>query len=812
MNSLPHPAHARTERPDGLPVGHLEAAPVPVAILDLTATWDALPAARTGSGAGPDDALPLDSALPAALAGTIRLSDLNARARALLCRAGGPSPAAALRRVLGWRANAALLRAGLTALLRGDTLFEGAGVILSATGERLPVTVSLVPPLGRNDAGAVVVYLTVTGRTPGTDAPPPESDAWFRLVFERAAHGMALLDAQGRWVRVNEALCRMLGYTAAELQALDVAAITHPDDIAHDRQWFESLRARPDRGFSREKRYLRKDGRILWANVTGALISPPDRLETGESIVMGHIHDITARKAAEAALIQSEARFRQSFEHAGHGMALVDLDSTVLSVNRAFCEILGMTAATLRDARLDDLTPEPQRIEELAQRRRMLSDGRDAYELEKQVRSGTGEWVWVQANATLIRDAAKKPLYFIYQIVNTSDHHRALARAHSAESQLLGAIETIRDGLMLFDPDDRLVLVNSCLRENLAELAPFLVPGTAFRDLVHRLVAVGAVVLPEGMTPASWIRWRLDRHHSKVTHAYEARARDGSHFLVREGRAADGSTLILRSDITELKRREEALAEAKKQAEQANRSKSAFLANMSHELLTPLNAVIGFSEVVLKELHGPLGAPIYGDYIRNILTAGQHLLAVLSDILDLSRLESGELRLNEALECPAGMIAACIEAHRDEAAQRSIALKHKTQPDLPWLLCDGSRIRQTLDNLVSNALKFTPRDGTVTVQARIARSGQLVMSVSDTGIGMSRNEIRVALSNFGQIQGVFARTEGGTGLGLPLCRALVEAHDGTLDIISQPGAGVTVMARFPSARLVPATDAAPHSS
>jgi len=549
-----------------------------------------------------------------------------------------------------------------------------------------------------------------------------------------------------------------------------------------------------------------RDGRTMIVTMTMTL---PTTRHASHRVAV-HLADCTEAARQEAALQDSEARFRQAFDNAGHGMVLVAADGRVLNANRMFADMLGMPIEVLQDIVLDDLTPPTERLKEQALRRRMIEGDGEAYAVETRFRDINGAPVQVRASVALMRDQAGASPYFLYQILNVTGHYQALARAQAAESQLMGAIETIKDGFLLFDESERLVLVNSHARATLPELARVLVPGESFESILHHAAQQRLVELPDKLSRADWVRWRLDLFRHELPWLFELTLGDGRCLLVRQGRAADGSTLILMSDITDWKQREAALATAKVEAEQGNRAKSKFLANMSHELRTPLNAIIGFSEILLTEMNGPLGSPVYGDYIRNILSSGEHLLATVSDILDLSLIEAGELSLNEDLESPESLISESLARFREEAHRRCVSMTMLLRSGVPWLRCDGRRISQVLDNLVSNALKFTAPGGVVVVQGRRARSGQLILSVTDNGIGMSAEDIRVALSNFGQVQGVFSRVEGGTGLGLPLCRALVEAHGGTMEIISQQGGGVTVMCRFPASRAVPVSEAQPE--
>ncbi|HVM80558.1 MAG TPA: HAMP domain-containing sensor histidine kinase [Stellaceae bacterium] len=250
------------------------------------------------------------------------------------------------------------------------------------------------------------------------------------------------------------------------------------------------------------------------------------------------------------------------------------------------------------------------------------------------------------------------------------------------------------------------------------------------------------------------------------------------------------------------------LVTARDEAVQANRAKSTFLANMSHELRTPLNAIIGFSELMCQQAFGPVGEPRYLAYLEDIHASGKHLLKIINDILDLSKIEAGKGTLEEQSALAVReVVDGAMRIVRQEAERKGVHVTTDVPADLPALVSSERELTQILLNLLSNAIKFTDPNGRVAVRAELARKGGLVIAVSDTGIGMTKSEIRVALTPFAQVDNRLARKYEGTGLGLPLTKAMVEMHQGQLQIHSARGQGTTVMLHFPKSRLVFASEA-----
>ncbi len=255
-------------------------------------------------------------------------------------------------------------------------------------------------------------------------------------------------------------------------------------------------------------------------------------------------------------------------------------------------------------------------------------------------------------------------------------------------------------------------------------------------------------------------------------------------------------------DVTKLLAHEAALRDAVNAAEAANRTKSEFLANTSHELRTPLNAIIGFSEIMHLEQFGSIGNPRYKEYAGNVLESAQHLLTLINDILDVAKIEAGKLELEEAAAEPAELCRQTLRLVEDRAARAGIALACELPGDLPRLRIDPRKVKQILLNLLSNAIKFTPRGGRVELAAGRRADGGFGFSVRDSGIGIAPEDQPTALAPFGQVDSQLARKFDGTGLGLPLSRALANLHGGDLELDSAPGQGTIVTVTLPKKRLL----------
>lgn len=445
---------------------------------------------------------------------------------------------------------------------------------------------------------------------------------------------------------------------------------------------------------------------------------------------------------------------------------------------------------------------------------------------EFRLQNARGEWIWLRTRAELVEDESGSGRHLVGIAVDISEEKALAEGAATADMRLRDAIETISEAFVLWDAQNRLVACNSKFVNLHGLAAETAVPGANY-----------AAIMSSARAPL--VQTEISASESPSARTYEVRLADGRWLQINERRTKDGGYVSVGADITALKRNQEKLLDSERrltasvadltksrqalevqaqqlatlaeqyhvqkgEVEAAYFAKSEFLANMSHELRTPLNAIIGFSEMMQAQVFGPLGAPKYVDYCNHIHQGGRYLLDVLTDILDMSRLEAGRVRLDQREVDVSGALRATVERFRQGAESKRIDVVVDAGESLRCF-GDHDAIVKAIGVLVSNSLKFTPDGGHIRIRARrIARA--IDIFVEDAGCGIAKSAIPRLGRPFEQPTAVMQNGMKGSGLGLAIARSLVALHGGSMRIRSRVGVGTIVMLRIP---ITPTTRARP---
>lgn len=777
------------------------------------------------------------------------------------------------------------------------------------------------------DSHGRVVYLYPAG-IDVTDRKRDEealrrSEVEYRSLFEAAGVGNAEVDlSTGRFIRVNQTFCKLVGYSADELYAKTFLDVTHPDDRARNLQLVESLQHEGHAGFELVKRYIRKNGITIWVHLTSTLLRDADGKPAR---MLGTAHDITRQKQVEQALAASESRYRARFELSSVGKMEVDAQTgRFLVVNDAFCQTVGYSQQELRAMRPADLTHPEDEVWDGPMLTAFLRGERDRHSSEKRVIRKDGGTIWARVDHALIRDAAGEPLYSVGILQDITARKQADEAIRESEERFRLAAEAARaivytvdlpagniavaqgleqvlgvngiqepltstwwharihpndrashlkqieeilardkeysvqyrvqhaDGRWLYVDDRGQVtrdehgqpirlagLISDITERKQAELE-IQRSETRFRTMANTTPAIiwtadptGAITFHNqrwldytGIDPRDnvrdWSRLVLhpddyDRCTTAWRHALETgadyaievrnRSRHGEYrwFLTRatpirdeDGRIREwyGST----TDIHDYKLAVEALSEA-------DRRKDEFLATLAHELRNPLAPLANGLEI-LKHASSPTAI----DQARALMQRQlSHMVRLIDDLMDVSRITRNKIELKKTRVELDSIVYHAVEATRpaiDEAG-------HQLEVSLPsppvYLEADPTRLAQVLGNLLSNASKYSAEPGRITLSAEVesaAAGQQLVIRVTDTGIGIPGDMLQKVFDLFTQVDTSLARSAGGLGIGLSLVKRLVEMHGGSVAAHSDgPGRGSQFIVRWP---IVPTSNVEEH--
>ena len=545
-------------------------------------------------------------------------------------------------------------------------------------------------------------------------------------------------------------------------------------------------------------------------------------------LILGFAFHWQSTRAREADLIHEMVRRRvdTALNRGRCGLWDWDLARGRIFWSHSMFSILGQAPRDqlLTFGEVDDLVhPHDVVLYELA--KQVAERRSQSVDREFRMRHAHGHWVWLRVRCEITQQPDEPGFHLIGIAVDISEQKTLAAQTAAADVRLRDAIETIPEAFVLWDAENRLVLCNSNFQalHNLPDEA--VAAGMPF----ERIIATERRPAVAQLTNESVGEALMGDPGART---FEVQLEDGRWLHVSERRTKDGGYVSVGTDITAIKRHEVRLveseqrliatvndlrisqqalriqaqqladladkyAEEKTRAEEANQAKSTFLAGMSHELRTPLNAIIGFSEMMEARMFGPLGAPKYEEYCRDIRRSGQFLLDVISDVLDMARIEAGRIKLAFEEFDAGDIVTAAMRVVSGPAASKRLEMITDVLPNIK-LRADKRAVIQIAINLLSNAVKFTPEGGRVRLRAR-ASSGAITFAFEDSGIGIAKDALKKLGRPFEQVESLFTKTQQGSGLGLAIAKSLAELHGGALRIRSTPGRGTVVLLRLPLA-------------
>ena len=635
---------------------------------------------------------------------------------------------------------------------------DSAAPIVTAAGERL---------------GVVLVFRDITELNQTRE----ELDRYFTLSIEL----LCIAGTDGYFKRLNPVWEKVLGYSTNELMAKPFLEFIHPDD----RQATIQESAKLDKGIntiSFENRYRCKDGSYRWLSWSATPFAE-------KQLIYAVARDVTELKRAEQALRQSEERNRLLFESNPHPVWVYDLETlAIIDVNEAAIRNYGYSREEFLTLTIKDIRPAEDVqavLESVAKSGPMLDENRIWRHRRK-----NGSMLDVEVTSHSIVYAGRNARLVVSTDITKRKQAEEALRQSEERFRLL--ITGVKDyAIFMLDPDGRVASWNAGAERFKGYQAQEIIGQPSSRFYTPEDVAEGKpgrglrIAAAEGRAEDEGWRVRKDGTQFWANVVITALHDEKGKLL--------GFSKITR-DITERKQTQEALMEAKEEAERSNKFKDQFLSTMSHELRTPLNAVLGFSDLLTEERYGPLNDR-QRRYLTHIHTGGKHLLRLINDILDLSKIEAGRLQLAIESVPVDGSIAEVVDTLRPLADNKSQSLVVNTSPDL-GVRADATRFKQILMNLLGNAIKFTPEGGKIELTAQ--QLGEVVrVDVRDSGPGIPAEEQQRIFEAFHRLRQTEKSAEG-TGLGLAITRRLVELHGGHLGLESQPGLGSCFYFTLPS--------------
>lgn len=499
-------------------------------------------------------------------------------------------------------------------------------------------------------------------------------------------------------------------------------------------------------------------------------------------------------------VIQKSARENRAIINAVSDIIFeVSVDGTILFLNQAWKKVTGFEDERSIGRNLFDLIYVQDQEEQRHNFELLVRGQKSSYRAFTRLRSSDGAFRAVEIAVSMMRQDENKEMRVVGTITDVEERRRAERALSEAEKKYRAIVENAAGGIYQVTPEGQFLSANPAFARIIGYETP---------EEVLRYIEKAQDQLYVDPVARERILNEVNNEDMMKSVESQVNRKDGNVIWVSENirpvRDDDGTLLFFEGsmeDVDQRKKAEIALKEAKVMSDLANRAKSEFLANMSHELRTPLNSVIGFSEIIKNEAFGELPNKEYKEYATDIYESGNNLLKVINEILDVSRIEAGERTLNETAINAQQIIRSCLNLMETKLKANGMRVENKVTDSLVSFIGEAQAVKQMLLNLMSNAIKFSPPNSFMMVDAEVDSKGRLRLSVTDTGIGLTDEELEKALSPFGQVDTEHKRSKSGTGLGLTLVKSLIELHGGELEIVSQKGIGTTATLIFPAKRV-----------
>ncbi len=678
----------------------------------------------------------------------------------------------------------ALVGTGAAALaMRSVAVLLGA-VPSSAAGETGLVVASL----------ALALVIAVNLMRP---SEPAQSDLapLIMSAIEASPTPMMIKDAAGYYLYVNKAFTDCFGQDTASLRghtAIDI----WPNDLTEKAEWSDRdvlANAAPSMYGTTLKSM---DG----GDVDWLVKKFPITLTDGRTGIAALYTDISKQRESERRLAVSEERFALASQHAGIWDWNLSNDSFYASP--AFAKMMGLSEDEHEKMTLEKINRLIHPDDYPVTRRLLkahIADPVEPYINEQRFRMPDGEYRWFRTIGRSITDEHGKSERMTGMITDIDAERQSASALKLSQAQIFNLLDNSPAPIYFKDRNLRFIMVNRRYTE---------VYGYETKDILGKTSAE----IFKGTEGASFVVHDKEVLESGRLVVHEENINNTIFMTAKFPIIDSEGTLIgvggIETDITARVKVEQAYRKARDEAEAANRAKSSFLANMSHELRTPLNSIIGFSDSLLSGTQGNIADKNQREYLSNILSAGSHLLELINDILDLSRIESGQMELEETDVDIAAIVAGVLGLTAERANSAGIQIVDRIDPDVPRVRADERQIRQVLLNLLSNALKFTHSGGKIRITAGMVQNGDVAIEVRDNGIGIAPDDLARVQQPFIQVADSQTRDHEGTGLGLAIVKSIVELHGGEFRLASTLGHGTTARFTLPAKRLIKVSDSA----